>query len=85
MKKNRTLIIDRFSSTCGNCDRGCSPDEKQHDTNLGYGITDKTRKGCGVEWAFVTTAEYVPSKHLEDAVRKMRPDLIYIEGLEMGI
>ena len=79
MSKNKTLIIGGFNSYCGNCDRGCNPDEKQHDTNLGYGITDATRKGCGVKWEYVTTDSAFPSEHLKESVKKMRPDLEYIE------
>jgi hypothetical protein len=44
-KKKYTLFVDGWSSNCGNCGKGCNPDEKQHDTNLGYGITNETRKG----------------------------------------
>lgn len=71
-----TLFIDGWSSTCGNCGKGCNPDEKQHNTNLGYDITDETRKGCGIKWKYVAHGMTGISP---ERIKQMRPDLEYLD------
>lgn len=71
------LIINMWNSQCGKCGKDCSPSEKRHKTVLGYGSDGE--KGCGFKWKYVTT-EY---PHIEIGVRKMRPDLKYIDLFDM--
>ncbi len=64
-----TLIINRNDSRCGECKRGANPDEKTHDTVLGFNPDGE--KGCGVEWDEVASF-YTDMKK---RVMEMRPDL----------
>lgn len=64
---NPTLIINRNSSTCGNCGYSADPYEKTHEHILGLtpGI------GCGIEWYF-SSSMYTG---MQEGVEEMRPDL----------
>lgn len=69
-----TLQIGGWSSRCGECKKGCDPYEETHETVLSYSPTDE--KGCGVRWTHVSS-DYV-GEAAENAVKIMRPDLIYV-------
>lgn len=74
-----TLIINTWSSQCGSCGKGCSPDDETHERILGYGVPDGT-KGCGVRWTKVAS-EYVGAG-MEERIRDMRPDLEFVDLYE---
>lgn len=67
------LFINRFDSYCGSCKKGADPDEKKHDTILGW--AESYPPGCGVTWTHVST-DYVGV----DPART-RPDLIPLDPL----
>lgn len=70
------LSIQGWSSKCLNCGAGANPEEKVHDTVLGYGVEPGT-KGCGIEWEKVT-CEF--GNNLEaKAAGELRPDLEWID------
>ncbi len=80
MKEKRlTLFINGWSSECGNCGKGCNPDQKTHEINLGYGITDANKKGCGIEWKYVASGMTGISK---ERLLQMRPDLVWVDFWE---
>jgi hypothetical protein len=70
-----TLVVDRFSSKCGDCGKSCDPTSKTHDRILGYG-SENGDPGCGVEWQNVTT-DYAGERD-RNATINLRPDLKYI-------
>lgn len=49
----RTLIVNNWSSECGNCGKDCDPSEKTHETNLGYDEKTRAEKGCGIKWLYI--------------------------------
>jgi hypothetical protein len=71
----KTLVVDRFSSSCGDCGKSADPSSKGHYVLLGWGPTHGN-PGCGVEWENVTTNYAGPS--MEEATKNLRPDLNYI-------
>lgn len=73
-KMRRTLIINRNDSKCGNCQGSCNPDEKRHDTKLGYGDTNG-EPGCRAYWQYVSS-EYTG---MEERLKEMRPDLEWLD------
>jgi hypothetical protein len=72
------LIINRTDSRCGACGKACDPREKRHATILGYG-PDNGKPGCGAVWTHATS-HYV-GLGIEQAARRMRPDLEWIDPL----
>lgn len=70
MMKEETIVINHWDSKCLKCGKGATPDEKTHDTVLGYGVKEG-EKGCGVEWKY-KTSEYAGEISL-------RPDLVQID------
>lgn len=78
-KLKETLIIDRFSSKCGNCGKGADPYEKRHEKQLGWGEHDPN--GCGVEWHYITS-DYTD---MEQHVSAMRPDLEWYDRWERPV
>ena len=72
------LLIGRFSSSCGNCGRQTLPEEKTHHTISGY---DPSRPGCGVEWTHVSSNYFDPYGRLQERLKEMRPDLIFIDPM----
>lgn len=77
--KPRILIVDRFSSKCGVCGKGANPDEKTHETVLGYAPPEMLGEGCGAEWTHIEADCVYPG--IEKRLAEMRPDLIVI-GME---
>lgn len=75
----KTLVVDRWSSSCGDCGKAANPASKTHDILLGWGPTNGD-PGCGVEWENVTS-NYV-GMAMEEAIRNLRPDLNYIGPLD---
>jgi acetoin utilization deacetylase AcuC-like enzyme len=79
MSDRAVLYVGTFSSHCGVCNREAFPHEKTHAKEAGY---HKNRgDGCGVRWTHITSdyaGEGAQALIIEDAVKKMRPDLIYI-------
>lgn len=67
------LYIDRSSSTCGACGKTCLPDEKIHETPCGY----DQHPGCGAHYTLLSS-NYAGGG-IEDAARRMRPDLQWID------
>ena len=67
-----TLEIGRFHSRCVACGNAADPTEKQHTSRLGYNAQGE---GCGVAWTHVRTTYYGAAE--EEAVREMRPDLVF--------
>lgn len=74
-----TLIINADESICGNCGRGADPNESRHATVLAFipGI------GCGSQFTDIGTNSNDPL--VLDAVRKMRPDLLFLGTLGYGL
>lgn len=68
-KMKHTLIIDRSSSSCGNCGRGCDPSERNHDTVYGYQHSGEP--GCHYYYKYVTSNYMISG----DGLKEMRPDL----------
>ena len=54
--KKETLIVNGWNSQCGNCNLDCSPEEKQHLTNLGYNEEVRKKKGCNIKWKYITSS-----------------------------
>jgi hypothetical protein len=81
MSRERALVINTWSSTCGACGKPADPHEKYHDTLLGYG-PDNGEPGCGVKWEFVDT-DYVGGG-VAEAAKGMRPDLKPLPGGLIG-
>lgn len=77
--KAETLFIDTWSSSCGNCGQGCNPDEKSHLTNIGYGIKDGERKGCGIEWKYLSSNYYGMGEVFYKRLKEIRPDLEFYQ------
>jgi len=79
LEKN-ALSIDDWSSTCVNCGQGAIPEEKTHESVIGYGVADGT-KGCGIKWEFLTSmyGNNISSKYAVE----MRPDLKWIDFTEL--
>lgn len=75
-QQKQTLIIDRSSSSCGNCGRGCSPLGKTHDVIIEYSATSGEKPGCGIEWRYLRS-NYVGGG-MAESCKKMRPDLIWV-------
>lgn len=71
----KTLVVDRFSSRCGDCGKSANPFSETHDVILGYG-SDNGSPGCDVRWENVTS-DYV-SPNVKQEVTNLRPDLRYI-------
>lgn len=69
------LYIDPSSSSCGACGENADPDEKQHDTILGY----TPEPGCGAVFTHVGSHYSYPT--IDQAARAMRPDLIWHGGM----
>ena len=76
----KTLVVDRFSSSCGDCGKPADPHAKGHYVLLGWDSRTRGNPGCGVEWENVTTDDAGPST--EKATRNLRPDLNYIGPLD---
>ena len=70
MMTEAVLLVNRWYSTCGNCGLSCDPNERKHDTILGYG-TMNGWAGCGAEFTSMK-AEYHPAG---DELQQLRPDL----------
>jgi len=81
-RMKETVIINPWSSKCGNCGEDCSYSEAKHLTNLGYGPQNGT-PGCGVEWKYVTT-EYL-GKREEEASKACRPDLEFYSDFNFSL
>lgn len=71
-KRPKTLIINTWSSECGDCGKGAVIEEKTHDTVIGYDV-EEGEKGCGVRWEFVDSDYF--DLDMEKRCKKMRPDL----------
>lgn len=76
------LIINRTDSQCGACQRGADPYEKAHITRLGYAAANAPegspeRKGCGA--VFTEVGSHYRGNGMEEAVKRMRPDLPWTE------
>jgi hypothetical protein len=69
------LFIDPTRSTCGSCGRGADPRETHHDTIIEYSI-DSGSEGCHAEFKYVAT-NYTGGM-IEDATKRMRPDLPFL-------
>jgi hypothetical protein len=74
-----TLIIDTWSSECGNCGKGAATNQIKHDRELGYGVKGNGEP-CGVKFKYVSTHYMGP---LQDQVRLSRPDLEYVDFREL--
>lgn len=76
--QNDVLVIGTTSSQCGNCSHGASPYETAHTTALpGYRKDTRHRKGCGIVWTKVAAGTFYDG--IEESIKRMRPDLEYIE------
>lgn len=64
------LEVSGWSSRCGACRRGASPEEKAHDTIREYG-PDNGKPGCGAVFTHITS-EYTG---IALRLKEMRPDL----------
>lgn len=73
-KKKETLFINLSSSYCGNCGKGCLPEEKSHEYVASYSEEERSKKGCGVVWKYVDS-DY-RGLEMRKNIGKMRPDLI---------
>lgn len=73
--RKETLIVDGWSSRCGNCGIDCDPNEKQHITNLGYNEELRKKKGCGVTWKFISSVY----PNMKERLKEMRPDLKFTD------
>lgn len=60
------LLVDKFTSTCGDCGRRADPTEQTHEFD----------KGCGRKFTHIGS-RYLITRDFEDRLRKMRPDLIF--------
>lgn len=69
------LYIDTSSSSCGACGENADPDEKQHDTVLGY----VPAPGCGA--FFTHVGSHYSGEPFHTGAQIMRPDLIWYGGL----
>jgi hypothetical protein len=69
-----TLIIDRNDSTCNACGGGARPDEKSHESLLGWPPVSH-ELGCGVVWTHLSS-NYAGDEN-DRAVQDMRPDLVW--------
>ena len=65
-----TLYIDRSDSSCGACGLPAVPEQVTHDEVYGY----NKGVGCGARFTHVST-HYMG---MDDRVREMRPDLIFV-------
>jgi hypothetical protein len=75
-----TVVISTWSAKCNACGHQCDYAEKTHQTIRGYGAKPED-VGCGIEWKYVGTG--YAGKHMEEATKACRPDLIYVEwGVE---
>jgi len=74
------LRIGHWNSKCNSCGRDCDPHEKEHKTNLGYNAEIRAEPGCGVTYTHVTS-DYIDDLSV-NTVKKMRPDLTFIDPLE---
>lgn len=72
------LVIGTWSSKCENCGMGCDPHEKSHQTVLSYSKELSEQPGCGISYTHVTTY-YAGAAEI---VKRMRPDLVYIDQME---
>lgn len=70
------LVINRSSSTCGDCGRGADPNEKSHKTIIEYS-PDTGSKGCGAKWTKVSS-DY-SGKDNKRRTMEMRPDLEWVD------
>ncbi len=68
------LFIDRVSSTCGSCGRGCDPHEPVHSKLMGYNVPSGS-EGCGAEFTKVSSTY----TNMRERVTEMRPDLEYLD------
>lgn len=80
MKKvNSTLAINPSNSECCNCGKGADWRSKTHDWVYGYFEGSGTISGCGIEWTHLTS-HYTNFDGLHDTIKKMRPDLVWVEA-----
>jgi hypothetical protein len=73
---HKPLDVFSWYTNCGVCDRGADYRAKSHDEVML--MSGKVEPGCGVVWDSITTG-YADT---EDIVKKLRPDLEYLEYLE---
>lgn len=74
--KEETIIVSQSSSKCGNCGFDCDPDEKSHESILGYSEQLRKLRGCGVTWKYITSSYY----GIDDVAKHMnREDLINVD------
>ena len=69
-----TLFINISDSRCGNCGKDADPYAEAHDRKLGW----NPGEGCGAVFTHLSS-DYVG---FEDRVRKMRPDLIFVDPMD---
>jgi hypothetical protein len=72
--EQHVLHVGTWSSKCGDCGRGCNPNEERHLKILGY--LKNPGDGCGVRWTHITSDYY--GTGIDDKMREMRPDLVLI-------
>lgn len=69
------LVINRSDSSCGACKRSCMPYDISHETSSGW----DQHEGCGATFTHVTT--HYMGTEIENAVKRMRPDLIWLDPM----
>ena len=65
------LLVGRFDSHCGACNKECLPHEPAHVTPAGY----KQEPGCGALWTHIVST-YGDDASIA-ATKRLRPDLTY--------
>lgn len=74
MTDERHIIeVDSWFSRCCSCGEQVLPHEETHAQVSGYG---PKKPGCGVRFTHITPTFIYPG--IENIVRDMRPDLIYV-------
>lgn len=77
-----TLLVDRSSSRCSACGKGCDPHELTHATILTYGPMNGS-PGCGARFDSIQ-AMYMLDGHEDDDMHRLRPDLPAANGCVFG-
>lgn len=72
-----TLLIGSWNTQCNNCGRDCDPHELKHETNLGYDDEIRKQPGCGIKFTHYVSTYY--GEAITESVKRIRPDLEYID------